>query len=125
QAPRPSVFEGDEVQCHEIAQRHLHRLHPLVLASGQDVSNLPAFSLTNEVSNSMSSDQDLEGGYTTAGGLRNQLLVEHRSQCVRQLQADLRLLLAGKHVDDAVESLSRVVGVKGGEDEVTCFRDRQ
>ena len=40
-----------------------------------------------------------------------------------ELHPDLRLLLRGEDVDDAVEGLGGVVGVHGGEDEVAGLGD--
>ena len=50
-------------------------------------------------------------------------LRDDRLERAGELHPDLRLLLGGEHVDDAVDRLRGVVGVQRGEDEVAGLGD--
>ncbi len=60
-----------------------------------------------------------------AAGPRQQRLAEDALEHERQLGADLRLLVGGEDVDDAVDRLRRRVGVQGGEGQVAGLGDAQ
>jgi len=58
-------------------------------------------------------DHDFGGGHTRADLRDDQTLRQDGTQILRQIQEDLIVLVPGEHVDDPVEGLRAVVGVKG------------
>ena len=96
------------------AEPHLHR-----------VAELVGLALAHEVADGRGRDQHLVYRHEPATDTGHQPLRDHGRERVGELETDLALTIGREHVDDAVESLRRVVGVQRRQHEVAGLGERQ
>ena len=103
------------IQAHELA---VHGEHGLVAAAVDHVVDLVRAAVADHVLDRGVDTHDFEDGNAAAAHVRHQALGNHGPQHHGQLHADLRLLLRGEGVDDAVDGLGRADGVQGAEQQM-------
>src|SRR3954451_11821627 len=117
--PGLGQLAADLLAADEVGERRVHRLHAVGPAGLERRVDLVALALADQVAHGRRGDEHLAGADTAlAVDGRQQLLGDDALQGDRQLRADLVLLLRRERVDDAVDGLRRVLGVKRREDQV-------
>ena len=102
----------------QILQRVVQKLHPVPRAGLDGADDLEGLALQDHAANGGGDDHDLEYRRAAAADLRQEGLAHGTLQHVRQLDADLVLLLGGERVDDTVDGLRRADGVQCAHDQV-------
>ena len=107
---------------HEVCQRGVHRLHPVLPTRLHDGIQLMRLALADKVSHCRRRYQHLAGSHPTfSAQARQELLSDDTFQRGGDLYADLLLLVRREYVDHPVDRLGAVLRVKGGEDQVSCL----
>src|SRR5437667_4619484 len=114
------VVHGDQPLPHHAQQGLIERLHPVVVAVGDDLVDLGGpVGVQDPVGDAAVVDHDLDGGDPAAAGPGNQPHADDSTEHAGQRDPDLVLLVGREEVDDAVHRLHRVGGVEGRQHEVT------
>jgi len=95
----------------------------LAAADFHEADELFQFAVPDAGAYAIAGDHDLAGeNAARAVGPRQQALADDGFEAARKLGNNLRLLVRGEDIDEAVDGLRRVGRVKGGEHEVAGFR---
>ena len=105
-----------------VGERLIHGLHAVFSAGLHGGGDLVDLAFPDEVTNRRGGDHDLDtrhASFAVPGG--KELLGDNRLNGGCQLDPHLILLMRGEYIDDPVDRLRGILGVQGGEDEVTGF----
>src|SRR3990170_3206848 len=80
--------------------------------------------LANQIGDGWRVDEKLKNRNEAAGNTGHQPLGKYADQAVSQLGPDLVLLTDFKRIDNPVDRLRSVVGMKSGENQVACLSGR-
>src|SRR5664280_3580568 len=117
---------SDLAALDQLGQALVHRRHAELGSRLQRGVDLVRLALADEVADRRRGDQHLARRHSALSiGRRAERLTDHPLQRTRKLNADLLLLVRRKDVDDAVDRLRRVLGVQGGQHQVTSLRGGQ
>ena len=116
------VLVVDDLRQDEVGQAGFERAHAVSLAGRDEVRQLVGLAFTDDVPDRVVGDEDLERGDHAAAQARDESLRDDGTQGRPELDSDLLLSPGREDVNDAVDCLGGVVGVQGGEHEVTGLR---
>src|SRR4029077_17497799 len=112
------LFLADLALGHQLREALVEGLHALCAAGLDGRIHLRDLALADEVTDPGRAAHDLGRRDAAAAVLLHQRLRDHRAQRLRQHRAHHVLLLAGEHVDDAVDGLGGRGGVQRAEHQV-------
>src|SRR5213078_4900089 len=113
------LFLADDALGDQVGEALVEGLHALGAAGLDGGIHLRDLALADQVTDRRGADHDLVGRDAAAGVLLHERLRDHRAQRLGQHRAHHVLLLARKHVDDAVGGLGGGAGMQRAEHQVT------
>src|ERR1700722_18260776 len=116
-----SIFVSNGAGRNKLSQADLERAHTFLLIGGHDVQKLIRAAFPDEVPHRISGNEHLEGCDHSATDLRDKPLGQNGAERCCKLNSGLLLAPCREDVDDAVDRLWSVIGVKGGKDKVTSL----
>src|SRR5213078_799212 len=113
------LFRADDALGDQVGEALVEGLHALGAAGLDGGIHLRDLALADQVTDRRGADHDLVCRDAAAGVLLHERLRDHRAQRLGQHRAHHVLLLARKHVDDAVGGLGGGAGMQRAEHQVT------
>ena len=121
-AVEEGLLAGDEAGFEQPGDALVDGAVALAVADFHQADDLFELALADAVADAVAGHQDLGGEHAAlAVGAGDQALADDALERAGELGDDLRLLVGGKHVDEAVDRLRGVRRVEGGEHEVAGF----
>src|SRR3989344_1790352 len=112
------MLDRDFATTHKLGKRSVHINHTLLRRSLYHRAYLMRPRFADERAHGVVVNEKFVGWNKPAGNARDESLREDADERSCELHPHLRLLLGRKHVDNAVNGLRGVVGMKWGEDKV-------
>src|ERR1700674_564215 len=112
------LFQFDAALAHKIVERAVETQHAAFRAGSDRLFHADHIAFLDEFRDVRSIHHDLGSGNPSSGLREYQALRQDGAKILREVQKNLVVLIARKHVDDAVQSLGAIVRMQGRDAEV-------